>query len=568
MVINLNNDKNQNPNHLESPEGGEIRENTETQEETKKALSADNTPAGDTPADEVSADETPVKKPEPSKNVPAGAPKGARMAKVKRGGMTTLLTVVFIAIVVVVNILVTAMTDRFPSMNIDLTAQGLNTLSEQALEVAKDVQNETTIYFIGTEDEVRKDQIYSSYSAYGVKYSQVANLADKMQEANGKIKVSFIDPDTNPKFISDYAEENLTKGRVLIKTDKRYKVLTIDDLFKQQTDQTTQQTVFYSTADGALASAVNNVNLDTVPVVAVATGHDEMLSESTRSGFDSLLKNENFEVQEINFLTEAIPENTQVLMIPTPQTDYTEEEIQKIREFLNDQESQVSRSLLVTFHPSQAELPKLSSFLEEWGVQVQEGTVAETDSSRMYPGSASFVLADASEDILSDNTYSLILSAVTSPLKLLFSANDDIATYPLWLSSDSAYVLTGEETEETTPETSQQILATLSQRIVNRGDGTVEENVIVFGSSMSFTDSFVGTNTFSNRAYLTDLLRYVTDTDDTATVVTSEDKQTNSYDITMTTAQVTIFGMVIFTVILPIAILAAGLVIFLKRRHL
>ena len=70
----------------------------------------------------------------------------------KRGGMSTLLSVVFIAIVVAVNVGVTALTDRFPSLDIDMTAQGLNTLSDQAMEIAKSVDKDTTITLIGTEE--------------------------------------------------------------------------------------------------------------------------------------------------------------------------------------------------------------------------------------------------------------------------------------------------------------------------------------------------------------------------------------------------------------------------------
>ena len=106
--------------------------------------------------------------------------------KVKRGGVATLMTVLFVAIVVALNVVVSALTDRFPSMNIDLTAQGLNTLSEQALEIARGVENETNIYLIGAEENYRENTIYSNY---GLEYSQVANLAERMQEANSKIHV-------------------------------------------------------------------------------------------------------------------------------------------------------------------------------------------------------------------------------------------------------------------------------------------------------------------------------------------------------------------------------------------
>ena len=97
----------------------------------------------------------------------AGAPKAPKKKgknpfasnKFKRGGMATLLTVVFIAIVVVVNVLATALTERFPSMDIDMTAQKVNTLSDQALDVAKGVEQKTTIYLIGS---------YNAYVIYQI----------------------------------------------------------------------------------------------------------------------------------------------------------------------------------------------------------------------------------------------------------------------------------------------------------------------------------------------------------------------------------------------------------------
>ena len=78
--------------------------------------------------------------------------------KFKRGGMATALSVVFIAIVVALNLLVSALTDRFPSLDIDLTAQKVNSLSDQALEIAKNVDREVTIYLIGTQEGYEQDR--------------------------------------------------------------------------------------------------------------------------------------------------------------------------------------------------------------------------------------------------------------------------------------------------------------------------------------------------------------------------------------------------------------------------
>ena len=239
------------------------------------------------------APESPVEQavePEENKEAEKAAPKQKKKRgglfksnKFKRGGMATVMSVVFIAIVVVINILVGLLTERFPSLNWDLTADKLNTLSDQAIDIAKGIEQETTIYLIGEEEAYRKDRLYSSY---GLEYSQVSNLAEKLREVNSKISVEFIDPDTNPGFISEYPEENLTSGTVLVKTEKRHKLLTASDLFTVRNNQSTYQTETYSKVDSALAGALEIVNLETMPVVTMATGHGELLTDAVLGSFE------------------------------------------------------------------------------------------------------------------------------------------------------------------------------------------------------------------------------------------------------------------------------------------
>ncbi len=137
--------------------------------------------------------QTEEKKMEPKQTKKKGA-NPFRSNKFKRGGMATLMTVVFIAIVVALNVVVSALTQRFPSMDIDMTAQGLNTLSDQAVEVAQNVDQDTTIYLIGTEEAYENNQIGQSYLGYyGVEleYNQVASLARRLAETNPKISWSL-----------------------------------------------------------------------------------------------------------------------------------------------------------------------------------------------------------------------------------------------------------------------------------------------------------------------------------------------------------------------------------------
>ena len=486
--------------------------------------------------------------------------------KFKRGGMATALSVVFIAIVVALNLLVSALTDRFPSLDIDLTAQKVNSLSDQALEIAKNVDREVTIYLIGTQEGYEQNQIYSSYVQRGMQYSQVSSLVKRLVEANPLISMEYVDPDTNPEFISQYESDSLATGKVLVESDLRHTVLTVNDLFiiNQETGSTINSKV-----DSALAGALELVNMDTVPVMSIITGHGEMLSTSNIAAFVDNMEQNNFQVEEVDILTQEIPENTQVLMIATPTTDFSTEEIDKIRAYLDDETRDQQVTLLVSAYPSQGELPNLAAFLEEWGVQVGTGVVAETDSN--YAAyDARGVLVTASPLVLTSNTYSRLLSYYSAPITLTFEENNGISTTPLWTTQASAYVITADMTEEdaANPETGEQVVASLSSKDVEVNGETYARNVVVFGSSDLFTDNFMGTSAFEDSTYMNDLLLDLTDTDASAVVTVEEEEvETMQLDVSASTGTVSLLG-ILFTGGIPVVILLVGLGIYLKRRHL
>ncbi len=560
---NEQNEKNLPEQETVQEEGNEAVKETVTEEVTETADAAvTETEVTEEPA-EADPEEKPDSQPEKTKK-----PQKEKTGKFKRGGMATLMSVVFVAIVVVINILVGLLTERFPSMNIDLTAQKLNSLSDQALEIAKSVDKETTLYLIGSEEKYRKDQIFSSY---GLEFSQVANLAEKLQEANSKISVEFIDPDSNPGFISQYSSESLTTGCVMVATETRHKTLQASDLFTVGTDQTTYQTVTYSKVDSALAAALEMVNMDNVPVLTIATGHDEKLDPSEYlSAFIDMMENQNYEVKEIDFATEEIPEDTQILMLPTPSTDYSVEEIEKLRAYLDDEERPEDFMLLVTCHTTQGELPRLASLLEEWGIRVESGMVAETDTNRMMVGNQGYVMVDANqEDFLEDESYSRLICPGSRPITRLFEGNGDVSTYPVWTTADSAFVVTADMEEiPDNPVTEELNTAVMAVKHVEMDNDYKLRSIVVFGSSIVFLDDFINTTAYDNGAYIEDLLQYCTGTDDSQVTVKTEQVQTNILDISTTLNTVLVLGLGVFTIGIPVVIVIIGLVVYLKRRHL
>ena len=357
-------------------------------------------------------------------------------------------------------------------------------------------------------------------------------------------------------------------GCEMVQTERRHRVLTVTDLFTIEQDQTTGGYNTYSMVDSALAGALELVNMEDVPVFTIATGHGEMLTSDNMASFISMLEDQNFEVQEIDLLTESIPEGTQVLMLPTPTTDYSEAEVDKLREYLNNTTNPEALTLLATSNPTQGSMPNYEAFLEEWGIRVEEGVVAETNTDRMALADAYGVLVDPSEDYLSGNTYDRLVSYYSAPITKLFDANNGISTYDLWTTSDSAYVVTEDTTEEQAadPDTSSQTVASVSSKYVQVDGSSVTRSLVMFGSSYVFLDTFMS-NAFSDGSFVTDLTLYLTGNDGSNVTVLTERVQTNEMDVTATRSTMDMWG-IIFSAVIPVAILACGLVIFLKRRHL
>lgn len=494
----------------------------------------------------------------------SGVKKVLKSRRFKRGGMATVFTAVFVVVIILINVVVSLLSERFPSMNIDLTANKVNTLSDAALEVAKEVEEETTIYILATDDWLD----YANNQ--GVAYSTLVSLSDKLAEANSKIKVEQVDLEKNPSFVNEYADENLTNGCVVVKTDKRYRVLTISDLFPSESNSQTGSTASYNDVDSALATAIKQVNLSEVPVVSIATGHSEAMTDA----FDSLTSflNENaFDVQQFNILSEDIPENTQILFLGTPNTDYTEDELKKLDEYLSEKESGKTRTLLISATPGQASLPNLMSFLEEWGISYDSTSmVLESDSSRTFGNSALYLSDVDSENGIPDGDYPLLVTPYSVPITRLFDSNNSVVTYSLAATSEGSYLQKTDSDEDAseTAEKKSYDTAVLARKSLDSSGTGAYANVIVLGSTYMLDPSTLNTSTFSNGDYFIDLAKYATDTTNSNNTVYSPRVQAGVQDITATTNVINFLGLGVFTITIPVVILLAGLAVYIKRRHL
>ena len=83
--------------------------------------------------------------------------------------MATALTAVFIAAVVLVNVLVGILGERFPSMNFDISQNSDNSLSEDAAEVVDSVDEKTEIIVMMTESNALSNSNYQKVDSIASK---------------------------------------------------------------------------------------------------------------------------------------------------------------------------------------------------------------------------------------------------------------------------------------------------------------------------------------------------------------------------------------------------------------
>lgn len=482
----------------------------------------------------------------------------------RHGSTATAITALGLVILVLVNVVISMLGSKFPSMNIDLTTGGLNSLSDNVKKVVDSVKQNTTLTIIGTEEEVKNNQILSSYN---IKYSQVGVIAGKMAERNSKISVAYKDLDKDPSFATKYADDSLTSGDVVVTTPKNSYVVKYTDLFDVQSDSQSGTQQVYAQVGDALASGISNANSENRPIIAFETGHKEQLSSTAATAIKKLYSSNQFQNKDFSLLTDAIPENAQMIFIGAPQTDYTEAEIKKLDAFLSSTTNKKDRGLIVTTYAlDPTKMPNLTAFLKEWGITIENKFVMESDASKYVMQEPSYILAQAGTDVTlnKDSSYSNLLTPVSQAMTVSSSVSG-VTTSALLKSNDSSYTVTQETTDSSAASKNKgaSVVAAMGQKTV----GSAKASVAVCGSTYFFVDGIINTNTYSNGLWSTDLAKYITGSDST-NAITITPVQTNSADISLSSAASSMVGLLVFTIILPLCCFAAGILVYRKRRKL
>ena len=236
----------------------------------------------------------------------------------RNGSYSTLLIVIFVAIVVVINMIVGKLPSKYTQ--IDISDQQLYSIGDETKKVLKNLDKDVTIYQIaqsGSEDET------------------ISNLLQKYADESKHVKVELKDPVVSPKFVSEYTSDQVSSNSLIIVCGDRNKVVNYNDLYESTMDYNTYsyQTTGFD-GEGQITSAIAYVTTENLPVLYTLEGHGEKELDST---IKEDIEKANMEIKSLNLISEgSVPDDAACLLIDSPSSDISEDEKTALLDYLEN----------------------------------------------------------------------------------------------------------------------------------------------------------------------------------------------------------------------------------------
>ena len=347
------------------------------------------------------------------------------------GTYSLIISAVVLALMIVINILVSALPSTLTQY--DISAAQLYSITSNTKVVVNALEKDVTIYWIVQSGE--EDQI-------------IENLLDKYESLSDHITVEKKNPDIYPTFAEQYTGETVQNNSLVVECGDKYRFIGYDDIYLYETDMYSYSYNASFDGEGAITSAIDYVVSEELPQVYVLEGHGEAELPSV---FSEQVEKENLELTTFSLLTaDEIPEEADCLLIYAPASDISPEEKEMLAEY-----AEGGGKLLVIAGPvADASLENLYSLLGDYGVETAEGVVVEADRAHYAFQSPAALLPDmassaVTDPLIEENYYpilpvaqGLIVSDTATDVTALLTTSDTA------FSKVAGYEMTTYEKEE------------------------------------------------------------------------------------------------------------------------
>ena len=540
---------------------------------------------------EASASENaaaPAKEEAPKKEKSSRKMSAAVRKKFKYGGLAAAITAVVVAIVVVVNILVSTLVEKYP-LKLDLTETAMYEISEDTIDYVSSLEQD--VNFTVLMDE-------SNFKTSGTYLKMVHEILQKYTQHSDRISLTYVDPTTNPDVVNQYQEHysgTLTTGDVVIASAEdpsKMRVVNVDKMFTYDDEKyyyymyygyyTLEDCITAFTGEQDLTAAlmyVTDANPVRVGVISMANSKPifnvQSCAYSVAIFMQNLTKN-GYDVTEIDLYTNALdPAEFDMLVLPAPVNDLTEDAVEKISDFLYN-DGAYEHDLIYFADRTQSSTPRLDALLETWGLQVGKTIVTEGEQANaqivsvisggqaVQVGAPTAVIVDQDYSANMANTSLPIPAPFCRPITCLWESQTNGITSELLRTSDTVYLSEPGSAEEsdTTPDGAQVIAAVSRRQTSDTNNKILRSNIMVFGSMMLSDYYIMQDAAYNNAEYLMSAVNTMTGKGGGLIIA---QKDLSKSTITIDQGQLNAVNVVIYAI--PFIVVVIGIVVFVRRRN-
>ncbi|PKL91890.1 MAG: hypothetical protein CVV21_03840 [Candidatus Goldiibacteriota bacterium HGW-Goldbacteria-1] len=410
----------------------------------------------------------------------------------------------------------------------DLTKNKKYSLSDQTAKTLKALKKDIDAYY---------------FFSVTAKNMEVEDTLKSYEKMNSKFRYNPVDADKNPAMGKKF---NVDRYGVVVMSRK---------------DNNTSETVDNLTEEG-FTNAVLRLTNDIKKKVYFTQGHGEPSIDSPandKSGYGSAkaaLASQNYEAQQVELFTmTSVPRDAAVLIIAGPQADLFPNEIKVLKDYISN------NGRVFVLYPPLVKLPNLESLISAYGFKPHNDIVVDK-ISKMLGGDFLMPVISSyeSHEITKGFTVATFLPMCRT-FELSGNAVSLSRTNPgSWGETDLAGIKEAKAGLDSKDIEGPLVVSAVTE-IANEGNTTPAKAAIaVFGSSEFANNTFIASS--GNRDMFLNVVSFLAQDSDKISI---RPKGRNFEPLFISKIQ----GAMLFIipiVLLPLLVITAGIMVFLRRR--
>ena len=456
----------------------------------------------------------------------------------RSGSYAAVLAMAVLAVVILINLVVQALPSKWTEF--DISTSSLFTLSDTSKNLLHELNSDVTAYYLAES---------------GQEDTNITRLLDRYADESSHFSWQQRDPVLYPTFAQQY--DGAANGSVVLVCGDNYRVVGYNDMYQMdiETYYTTGSQQYTFEAENALTSALAQASRTSAYKLYQLTGHGELTLDSD---FTDTLTNAGVTTEELNLTTAgSIPDDADSLLLNAPLADLTEAEAALLSNYVTGG----GKLLVVTDFTTAT--PRLDEILKDCGMTRQDGLLIETDANHYpYGYPQTYLLPTVQSNEITAGVGSGMMVYTPIAQGIVKHEDGDYTFTSLLSTSSTAYSMENYATAETAQKADTDPEGSFDVALA--AENTTTGTRVVWINCPNFLQDTINQSVSGGNAQLLGSIVNWFDGEQTTAVISG--KSLSAASLSVPNNMIVVLG-VLFTLVLPIVCVVAGLVICVIRRR-